>query len=73
MKVIGSAAAVAAVGGVVLSAAVGFASPASAEPPSGNYTATVIDGGGRMKVGGTQSVISPHAVQIARTYKRPRG
>jgi len=48
MKVIGSAAAV---GGVVLSAAVGFASPASAEPPSGNYTATVIDGGGRMSCG----------------------
>jgi hypothetical protein len=72
MKVIGSAAAIAAVGGVILTAAIGFASPASAEPPSGNYTATVTDGGGRMKVGGTQSVIfTPCGPDCAHIQKAP--
>jgi hypothetical protein len=33
-----------AAGAVLAGAAVGLASPASAEPPSGEYTATVIDG-----------------------------
>jgi hypothetical protein len=40
-----------AVAAVLSGAAVGLAGPAAAEPLSGDYAATVIDGGGRLAVG----------------------
>jgi hypothetical protein len=42
-----------AVGVVLLSCAIGLAGPASAEPLSGSYTRTIIDGGGLFKNGAT--------------------
>jgi hypothetical protein len=54
MNSIRSTSAAFAVSGVVLGAALGLAGPASAEPPAGNYTATVIDGGGVIKSGVTK-------------------
>jgi hypothetical protein len=40
---------------VLAGAAVAMAGPASADPLSGPYTATVIDGGGHIEVGATQT------------------
>lgn len=37
----------------IAGAALGFASPASAEPPNGSYTGTMIDGGGVKEDGST--------------------
>ena len=42
---------IAAVAAVIAGAAVGLAGPASADPASGNYTGTMVDGGGRYEVG----------------------
>jgi hypothetical protein len=42
-----------AVCGVLLGAAIGWASPASAEALSGSYTRTIIDGGGLFRNGAT--------------------
>lgn len=42
-----------AVGAILVAAAVGWAAPAAAELLDGSYTLTVVDGGGRFKVGQT--------------------
>jgi hypothetical protein len=57
MNGIRSTSAFAAIVGSVAAAAIGLAGPASADPPTGTYTATVTDGGGHMRVGGQQAVV----------------
>ena len=43
--------------GLLVGAAVGFAGEASADPPSGSYTGTIIDGAGIKQNGATSQVI----------------
>ncbi len=62
-----------AVAAVIAGAAIGFAGAASADPPSGSYTGTMIDGAGVKKNGSTSPATLTPAVQItpASTWGQP--